>query len=183
MEQIVTHLSNQRKKLKEVEQLEDPGRISAMVDVALISLYNRLTNRSDLHALEIRRYGAVLAIGEYGRRQLGPFSPITLLFLQDSEAPFEEDVWETGIVQPLEHAGWEVQSEAIKVEEAVELCLSDFGWLSSLLDSRFISGSRQLADDLRLSLMEQIESDRDRQSIRAFLQDWLERKDGPWTFS
>ncbi len=178
MEQIVTHLSNQRKKLKEVEQLEDPGRISAMVDVALISLYNRLTNRSDLQALEIRRYGAVLAIGEYGRRQLGPFSPINLLFLQDSEAPFEEDVWKTGIVQPLEHAGWEVQSQALKVEEAVELCLSDFGWLSSLLDSRFISGSRQLMDDLRLSLMEQIESDRDRQSIRAFLQDWLERKDG-----
>ena len=178
MEQIVAHLSNQRKKLKEVEQLEDPGRITAMVDVALISLYNRLTNRTDLQALEIRRYGAVLAIGEYGRRQLGPFSPITLLFLQDSEAPFEEDVWKTGIVQPLEDAGWEVQFEAIKVEEAVELCLSDFGWLSSLLDSRFISGSRQLMDELRLSLMEQIDSDRDRQSIRAFLQDWLERKDG-----
>ena len=178
MEQIVSHLSNQRKKLKEIDQLEDPGRISAMVDVAIISLYNRLTNRSDLHFLEIRRHGAVLAIGEYGRRQLGPFSPITLLFLQASEAPFEEDVWQTGIVQPLEEAGWEVQSQAIKVAEAVELCLSDFGWLSSLLDSRFISGSRQLMDGLRLSLIEQIEADRDRQSIRAFLENWLERKDG-----
>ena len=176
MEQIVAHLSNQRKKLKEVEQLEDPGRISAMVDVALISLYNRLTNRSDLQGLEIRRYGAVLAIGEYGRRQLGPFSPITLLVLQASEVPFKEDIWKTGIVQPLEQAGWQVQFEAMKVEEAVELCLSDYGWLSSLLDSRFISGSRQLMDELQESLMGQIESDRDRQSIRAFLQDWLERK-------
>jgi [protein-PII] uridylyltransferase len=137
-----------------------------------------LTNRSDLQGLEIRRYGTVLAVGEYGRRQLGPFSPITLLFLQASEAPFEEDVWKTGIVQPLENAGWQVHFEAIKVEEAVELCLRDFGWLSSLLDCRFISGSRQLMDDLRESLMQQIESERDRQSIRAFLQDWLERKDG-----
>ena len=178
MEQIVAHLSNQRKKLKEVEQLEDPGRISAMVDVALISLYNRLTNRTDLQSLEIRRHGAVLAIGEYGRRQLGPFSPITLLFLQASEAPFEEDVWKTGIVQPLEQAGWEVQFQAIKVEEAVELCLRDFGWLSSLLDSRFISGSRHFMDELRLSLIEHIESDRDRQSVRAFLEEWQERKDG-----
>ena len=177
MEQIVAHLSNQRKKLKEVEQLEDPGRISAMVDVALISLYNRLTNRSDLHTLEIRRYGAVLAIGEYGRRQLGPFSPITLLFLQASEVPFEEDVWKTGIVQPLEQAGWEVQFEVLKVEEAVDQCLGDFGWLSSLLDSRFISGSRQLMDDLRQSLMQQIELERDRQSVRVFLDEWLERKD------
>jgi len=178
MEQIVAHLSNQRKKLKEVEQLEDPGRISAMVDVALISLYNRLTNRTDLQSLEIRRHGAVLAIGEYGRRQLGPFSPITLLFLQASEAPFEEDVWKTGIVQPLEQAGWEVQFQAIKVEEAVELCLRDFGWLSSLLDSRFISGSRHFMDELRLSLIEHIESDRDRRSVRAFLDEWQERKDG-----
>jgi [protein-PII] uridylyltransferase len=177
MEQIVAHLSNQRKKLKEIEQLEDPGRISAMVDVAVISLYNRLTNRSDLHSLEIRRYGAVLAIGEYGRRQLGPFSPITLLFLQASEVPFDEDMWQTGIVQPLEQAGWDVQSEVIKVKDAVELCLGDFDWLSSLLDSRFISGSRQLMDDLRLSLMEQIDSERNRQSVRAFLDEWLERKD------
>ena len=178
MEQIVSHLSNQRKKLKEVEQLEDPGRISAMVDVAIISLYNRLTNRSDLYSLEIRRHGAVLAVGEYGRRQLGPFSPIILLFLQASETPLEEDVWKTGIVQPLEQAGWEVQFKVINAEEAVELCLNDFGWLSSLLDSRFISGSRQLMDDLRISLIEQIETDRDRQSIRAFLEDWLGRKDG-----
>jgi [protein-PII] uridylyltransferase len=178
MEQIVSHLSNQRRKLKEIEQLEDPGRISAMVDVAIISLYNRLTNRSDLHSLEIRRHGTVLAIGEYGRRQLGPFSPITLLFLQGSEAPFEEDVWNTGIVQPLEEAGWEVQSEAIKVDDAVEQCLGDFSWLTSLLDSRFISGSRQLMDDLRLSLIQEIESNKDRQSIRAFLEDWQERKDG-----
>ena len=177
MEQIVAHLSNQRKKLKEVEQLGDPGRISAMVDVAVISLYNRLTNRSDLHSLGIRRYGAVLAIGEYGRRQLGPFSPITLLFLQASEVPFDEDIWQTGIVQPLEQAGWDVQSEVVKVEDAVELCLGNFDWLSSLLDSRFISGSRQLMDDLRLSLMEQIDSERDRQSVRAFLDEWVERKD------
>ena len=177
MEQIVAHLSNQRKKLKEVEQLGDPGRISAMIDVAVISLYNRLTNRSDLHSLEIRRYGAVLAIGEYGRRQLGPFSPITLLFLQASEVPFDEDIWQTGIVQPLEQAGWDVQSEVVKVEDAVELCLGDFDWLSSLLDSRFISGSRQLMDDLRLSLMEQIDSERNRQSVRAFLDEWVERKD------
>jgi [protein-PII] uridylyltransferase len=148
-----------------------------MVDVALISLYNRLTNRSDVDGLEMRRHGAILAIGEYGRRQLGPFSPITLLFLQASEAPFKEDIWKPGIVQPLEQAGWQVHFEAIKVEEAVELCLSDYGWLSSLLDSRFISGSRQLMDDLQESLREQIDSDRARQSIKAFLQDWLERKD------
>lgn len=177
MEQIVAHLSNQRKKLKELEQLEDPGRISAMVDVALISLYNRLTNRIDMRSLDMRRYGAVLATGEYGRRHLGPFSPITLLFLQASEAPFKKEVWSTGIVEPLEEAGWQVQFETATIEEAAELSLNDYGWLSDILDGRFISGSRQLADDFRLSTMQQIEADRDRKSIRAFLREWLERRD------
>ncbi|MGD8777206.1 MAG: hypothetical protein PVF44_17995, partial [Syntrophobacterales bacterium] len=81
MEQIITHLKSQRKDLKQLEQLSDSARISAMVDVALISLYNRLTNRMDMDPQEIRRSGAVLATGEFGRRQLGPYSPITLLFL------------------------------------------------------------------------------------------------------
>jgi len=176
MEQIVSHLSNQRKKLKELEQLEDPGRISAMVDVAVISLYNRLTNRVDLQSLQIRRYGAVLAVEEFGRRHLGPFSLIKLLFLQAPDAPFKEDLWRTGIVEPLTVAGWNVHSETATVEQAVNKCLSDFSWLSSILDSRIISGSRQLMDELQLSLLQQLKSNRERQSVRAFLDDWLKRK-------
>jgi hypothetical protein len=63
MDQIVSHLSAQRKKLKQADQLGDPGRISAMIDVALISLYNRLSNRIDVDFKEIRRSGAILATG------------------------------------------------------------------------------------------------------------------------
>ena len=171
MEKIVAHLSAQRKRLKETEQLGDPGRISAMVDVALITLYNRLRNRIDVDSKEIRRSGAVLAIGEFGRRHIGPFSPISLLFLQTSEAPFKEEVWRTGIVQPLEQAGWDVQFQTATIEEAVKLGLNNFLWLGGILDSRFISGSRPLVDDLRSSLLREIDSNRDFKSIRAFLQE------------
>ncbi|MGD8382690.1 MAG: hypothetical protein PVJ11_11140, partial [Syntrophobacterales bacterium] len=124
MEQIVSHLTSQRKNLKKADQLEDPGRISAMIDVALISLYNRLS-RIDVDLKEIRRSGAILATGEFGRRQLGPFSPITLLFLQTPDAPFEEEVWRTNIVQPLEQAGWDVQFQTATIDEAVKLGLTN----------------------------------------------------------
>jgi [protein-PII] uridylyltransferase len=176
MEQIVAHLSNQRKKLKELDQLTDPGRISAMVDVALISLYNRLTNRMDMDPQEIRRYGAILATDEFGRRQLGPYSPITLLFLQTSETPFKEEAWTTGIGQPLQQAGWDVEARVTTIEEAVEQCLNDFGWLSGIVDSRFISGSRALTDELRTTVRQAIEANRDRHSIRIFLEEWQERQ-------
>jgi [protein-PII] uridylyltransferase len=149
-----------------------------MVDMALISLYNRLTNRMDMGPKEIRRHGAVLATGEFGRRQLGPFSPITLLFLQTSETPFKEDIWKTSIVQPLEEAGWEIKFQTATAREAVELSLDDFAWLSSIVDSRFISGSRQLMDELQLSLMQEIEANGDRQSIRSFLEEWQQRQAG-----
>ncbi|MGD8373142.1 MAG: hypothetical protein PVG64_08705 [Syntrophobacterales bacterium] len=176
MEQIITHLKSQRKDLKQLEQLSDSARISAMVDVALISLYNRLTNRMDMDPQEIRRSGAVLATGEFGRRQLGPYSPITLLFLQTPEAPFKEEAWTTGIVQPLQQAGWSVEFQMATTEQVVESCLVDFDWLSNIIDSRFISGSRPLVDDLRLNLAQRINADKDRQSIRIFLEEWKERQ-------
>jgi [protein-PII] uridylyltransferase len=177
MDQIVAHLTAQRKSLKEPVQLGDPGRISAMIDVALITLYNRLS-RIDVDLKEIRRSGAILATGEFGRRQLGPFSPITLLFLQTSDAPFEEEVWRVNIVAPLEQAGWDVQFQTATIDEAVKLGLTNFDWLGGILDSRFISGSRTLMNDLRVLLEREIDSNRGWQSIRFFLEEWQERHNG-----
>ena len=137
MEQVIAHLSSQRERLKERDQLEDPGRISAMVDVAVISLYNRVTNRLGMDPQEIRRSGAVLATGEFGRRHLGPYSPITLLLLQTPKTPFKEETWATGIVQPLQEAGWDVESQAATIEEAVELCLNVAGNTVKIIKLRF----------------------------------------------
>jgi [protein-PII] uridylyltransferase len=149
-----------------------------MIDVALISLYNRLSNRIDVDLKEIRRSGAILATGEFGRRHLGPFSPITLLFLQTSDAPFEEEAWRANIVEPLEQAGWDVQFQTATIDEAVKLGLNNFDWLGGILDSRFISGSRTLMNDLRVLLTREIDSNRDWQSIKIFLEEWQERHNG-----
>ena len=176
MEQIIAHLSSQRKRLVELDQPADPGRLSAMVDVAIISLYNRMTNRMDMDPQEIRRHGAVLATGEYGRRHLGPYSPITLLFLHTSSTPLKEEGWDIGIALPLRQAGWNVEYQVATIEEAAERCLNDFDWLSGIVDSRFISGSRTLVDDLRFNLFHEIGANKDRQSVRVFLEEWQERQ-------
>ena len=168
MEQIIAHLSRQRKKLKDFDQLEDPGRISAMVDVALISLYNRLTNLMEVDPREMRRHGAILATGEFGRRHLGPFSPVALLYLHTPEKPLKEEVWKSGILRPLQAAGWEVTSHIATRGETVDLCLNDFDWLRAIVESRFICGARGLVDNLRMTLKEEIQTSRKRPSIRTF---------------
>jgi [protein-PII] uridylyltransferase len=178
MEQIIAQLSQQRMRLRELERPEDPGRISAMVDVALISLYNRLTNRINIDPQEIRRQASVLASEESGRRQLGPFSPVSLLFLQTPEALLDEKDWVDGIVLPLQRAGWQVNYQMGTVAENVALALGDFRRLGAVIDSRFISGSRALVDELYLGLNQEIQARKERPSLRIFLEDWQERRLG-----
>ncbi|UCG11713.1 MAG: HD domain-containing protein, partial [Deltaproteobacteria bacterium] len=153
-------------------------RISAMVDVAIISLYNRLTNRMGIEPQKIRRHGAVVAVGELGRRHLGPFSPMGLLFLHTPEVFFEEEVWVSGIVQPLQEAGWEVSFESGRIRDVVDRSLTDLNWMSAMVDSRFISGSRTLVEDLRVSFMQEIQSKRHAALIRSFLEEWQARQSG-----
>ena len=82
----------------------------------------------------------------------------------------------TGIVQPLQEAGWKVTFEMATVEEAVAHSLKEFDWLHGVMDSRFISGSRPLADELRCTLVQEVRVNRERRSIQAFLQEWRERQ-------
>jgi [protein-PII] uridylyltransferase len=60
----------------------------------------------------------------------------------------------------------------------VKLGLNNFDWLGGILDSRFISGSRTLVDDLRFLLVRELDSNREWQSIRTFLEEWQQRQNG-----
>ena len=176
MEEIIAQLSQQRERLKDPDRLEDAGRITALVDVALISLYNRLTNRIDLEPQLIRRHGAILATGDFGRRQLGPLSPVSLLFLQAPDAPFGEPEWVEGIVAPLQQAGWAVTYRVTTPTETLDLAVNDLVWLGAVIDSRFISGSRALMEELHLTLQRELQASRERPALVRLIQDWGERQ-------
>ena len=178
MEDIIGQLNQQRERLKDPDRLEDAGRITALVDVALISLYNRLTNRLNLDPQHIRRHGSILATGDFGRRQLGPLSPVSLLFLQTADAPVGEKEWEEGIVAPLRQAGWDVIHRVTIPPEARELALNDLLWLGAVIDSRFISGSRALMEELHFTVQREIQASRERPALLRFIQEWRERQAG-----
>jgi [protein-PII] uridylyltransferase len=178
MEEIIGQLNQQRERLKDPDRLEDTGRITALVDVALISLYNRLTNRLNLDPQHIRRHGSILATGDFGRRQLGPLSPVSLLFLQTPDAPTGEKDWVEGIVAPLRQAGWDVIHCVTTPPEARDLALNDLSWLGAVIDSRFISGSRALMEELHLTVQREIQASRERPALLRFIQEWRERQAG-----
>ncbi|MFP3870926.1 MAG: hypothetical protein ACLFVT_08640, partial [Syntrophobacteria bacterium] len=179
MDQIVVHLTQQREKLREPVQSEDSGRISAVADMALISLYNRLINRMDIDPQQLRRQAAIVGTAEYGRRQLGPFSPLSVLIVQAPEATLDTETWLAGIIEPLREAGWSITHDIATTAEIVERSLSELYWLGAAIDSRFITGCRTFADELLVSLGREIRSRGERpSSIRAFFNEWKERHHG-----
>ncbi|MBW1980446.1 MAG: hypothetical protein JRJ12_04445, partial [Deltaproteobacteria bacterium] len=176
MEQVIRQLGQQRKRLTEPSQLADSGRITAVVEVAVLSLYNRLTNPVNLDPREVRRHGAVVAFGEFGRRHLGPLSPLSLLFLQGPNSPLGDKDWLEAIALPLEQAGWQVNCQIASVEEAVTRAREELFWLQMLLDGRFISGSRPLMDHLRQQLGQESRQGCRWPSVQQLAADWRQRQ-------
>ena len=101
----------------------------------------------------LSRYGypelrgvSIVALGGYGREELSPYSDIDLLFLygKDSKGLAEE------IVERLLYLLWDTKMDIGNCTRSVEECRdlsmdrNDTTILSSLLDSRFICGDREL---------------------------------------
>jgi [protein-PII] uridylyltransferase len=89
---------------------------------------------------------AVLATGGFGRRELAPYSDLDLLFLC-AKAP-------DGAVEELAHAIlvplWDAKLDAghavRSVADALALPAADLAAATALLDARFLTGDRDLAD-------------------------------------
>ena len=80
------------------------SRHTSLLEIAIISLYNRMVNRMNLDAEQFRSSGAVLAAGGFGRGLLGPNQPVPVLFLRSESAPGSE-AWMEEIASPLTGSG------------------------------------------------------------------------------
>jgi len=93
---------------------------------------------------------SIVALGGYGREELSPYSDIDLLFLHKkrSKGLAEE------VVERLLYLLWDTKMDvgncirSVKDCEELSMDRNDVTILSSLLDSRFICGDRQLYDEL-----------------------------------
>ena len=167
MTNISESLRKQREQLLSDTSEELLGRHTSLLDIAIISLYNRLVNRLNLDTDQFRSGGAVLALGAFGRSLIGPDQPVSILFLRTELLPWKEN-WLDEITLPLSEAGWVVDPLQGTIESLVERGGRDFSFLLRLLESRYVSGSRQLADQLDKALESLVEERRDELLGRLF---------------
>ncbi len=161
---MINNISESLKKQRELileecsEQALD--RHTSLLEIAIISLYNRLANRLMGGSEAFRAGGAVLAIGSFGRGSSSPTLPIPILCLL-AEEPSPGDSWLAEITAPLSEAGWVVEAYQGSVERISALSQKDPSFLAKLLESRYISGNRALAEELEKAMDEYISRNRE----------------------
>lgn len=145
MQNISESLRKQREQIVADGSEESLNRHSSLLEIAVISLYNRMANRLNFDSEQFRSGGAVMMMGGFGRGLLGPGQPVPLLFLKADSLPGSES-WLDEIVSPLKEAGWVVEAVQGTSVSLMEKAGGDFNFFIRLLDTRFISGNRGLAD-------------------------------------
>lgn len=160
MQNILESLKRQREQILADSSEEMLSRHTSLLEIAIISLYNRLVNRLNLDAEQFRSNGAVLGLGDFGRGLIGPNQPVPIIYLKADAFPWKED-WLDEIVLPLSEAGWNVDAQQGTASTLLEKARQDLPFFLKLLETRYISGSRQLADKFDKALESLIEERRD----------------------
>jgi [protein-PII] uridylyltransferase len=116
---------------------------------------------------------ALVALGGYGRGELGPFSDLDLLFLLPyKRTPRVEQVVEH-VLYTLWDLGLKVGHAVRSIDECVRLAKGDVLIRTSLLDRRFIAGEEKLFRDLDRKYHRGVEAG----SETAFVQAKLAERD------
>lgn len=160
MQNILESLKKQREQILRDSSEEMLNRHTNLLEIAVISLYNRLANTLKVDGSQFRAGAAVLALGAFGRGVIGPLQRVDILVLTTDSSTWEFD-WIKEIVDPLREAGWQVETERGSIREQLERAEKDYGFLAKLVEGRYISGSRQLADRLNEELESFLENRRD----------------------
>ena len=91
---------------------------------------------------------ALVAMGSYARRELSPGSDVDVMLLADRRRAGRLDDAARTAWYPLWDAGFVLGHAVRSLKEAIRIAGSDVDAMTSMLDARFVSGDRALADEL-----------------------------------
>ena len=126
---------------------------ASLLDVVLRHLFEGAVEFSPFASQAIPV--ALLAIGGYGRGELNPYSDVDILFLHETGKiqPNAADVIEQ-VLYMLWDIGFKVGHATRSIQEAIRLANSDVLTKTSLLESRFLAGNRNLYAKFRRDFFE-----------------------------
>ncbi|MFW5500217.1 MULTISPECIES: HD domain-containing protein [unclassified Maridesulfovibrio] len=131
-----------------------PQQLCALVDDYFRARVREAVSEGILSSLDDL---CIVAVGGYGRGQLAPFSDIDVLILTDLTTHEDLEDLASFLFHPLWDLKFDVGHGVRTVEQNIELALSDFKVLASLLDLRFISGRdelfRHLSEEFRTKVI------------------------------
>lgn len=122
----------------------------------------------------LKNHLAIVAVGGYGREELFPYSDIDILFLHDKEGWQNTVKIAEFILYLLWDLGLQVGQSVRTVEDAIARAKNDITICSSLLDMRFVCGSKKLFTTLEKRFWKDVVTE---QSVLGFVEAKLAERD------
>ncbi|MBI3995774.1 MAG: [protein-PII] uridylyltransferase [Nitrospirae bacterium] len=148
-----------QKRLIEIRKHHEGGATGEQVIAALTDLTDEVIERIYRDVLQevpsIERWKfedglAVVALGGYGRGERSPYSDIDIMFLHRPSLGSEIQRTAGAILQHLWDAGFQVGHSTRTIHDCVAIGKKDLTVRTSLMEARFLVGSRVLFDQFRL---------------------------------
>lgn len=136
-----------REKIKGAHLLGASGtevvyRITAWTDAVLMELFDGALKITGLR--EDRVHCALLAIGGYGRGELNPYSDLDVMFLTSGEDDAESRELSENCLYLMWDLNLDVGHSMRSIPDCVTLAAADIRAKTSLIESRFLAGDRNI---------------------------------------
>lgn len=178
---LKTYLEEKRGEVREVHLLCGGGREVAslqaeLMDSIIISLFRTL---STVHGSRLTVNDstelAILALGGYGRSELSPYSDIDIMFLYPQKLSTYSRATSENILYILWDLGLDIGHSVRSFKDCIDMAQQDIKVKTSLLESRFLCGKREVYDLFRKKVLEKILSHGGSSFIREKLEETHKR--------
>lgn len=148
-------------------------KYTRMVDAIVALLFQRAVDEHDLplDGIDI----SVVALGGYGRSEMAPFSDVDLFITCGRKTPLVEAVT-SAFIRYMWDIGFELGHAVESLIEADEAITRDMDMKTSLIESRWVCGSRRVARALEKRIGRMRRNDRE-EFLRRKISDALDRYD------
>ena len=114
---------------------------------------------------------AVIAVGGYGRGEMAPQSDVDLLFL----TPYKVTPWAESVIESMLYILWDLRLKVGQATRTIRECIrlggEDFTIRTAMLEHRFLSGDKPLAEALEARLWDELFTGSSREFIEAKLEE------------